>query len=365
MRCDNLTNACKCFTKIRLSARALRLELDDHVMITSSTTLLSFNAPGIHTMKSVHKNIHKTACLLLLLLDILSGSLAFAPNIQSCKLPRPSADSSSYHQLRRRHTARFVFERMSEDCIASLVTAQELASRFEAESVGTDCLLAGCLDHPTPSLRRTLKQYKLSYRSYTQGMQELYNKNKNEINNSQQLSEGFLMGFKLRKQKEDRPFSKPSKVVLQRAGTLARDSTTIETHHLFLSLLEYKGGDDKASASSHKNPESDAWAVVQHLLGDSDNDEQGPSARDMTQSLLQNIQDNPHNDQRELVTGASSSSKTPTLAECGVDLTEQARDGLLDPVHGREAEIRACMRTLLRRRKNNAVLLGDPGVGSK
>jgi len=69
----------------------------------------------------------------------------------------------------------------------------------------------------------------------------------------------------------------------------------------------------------------------------------------------------------ELVTGRGSSgsggANMPTLEECGVDLTQMAMDGLLDPVTGRDDEIRSCLRTLLRRRKNNVCLLGDPGVG--
>ncbi|KAJ1620683.1 P-loop containing nucleoside triphosphate hydrolase protein, partial [Pavlovales sp. CCMP2436] len=52
-----------------------------------------------------------------------------------------------------------------------------------------------------------------------------------------------------------------------------------------------------------------------------------------------------------------------TLATCGVDLTAQARRGELDPVHGREEEIERMMQTLVRRRKNNPCLVGDPGVG--
>jgi ATP-dependent Clp protease ATP-binding subunit ClpC len=51
------------------------------------------------------------------------------------------------------------------------------------------------------------------------------------------------------------------------------------------------------------------------------------------------------------------------LSECGTDLTQLAADGLLDPVYGRDAEIRSCLRTLIRRRKNNVCLVGDAGVG--
>ena len=56
-------------------------------------------------------------------------------------------------------------------------------------------------------------------------------------------------------------------------------------------------------------------------------------------------------------------AKTPTLDHLGTDLTERARSGELDPVIGREKEIRRVMQVLCRRTKCNPVLIGDPGVG--
>lgn len=51
------------------------------------------------------------------------------------------------------------------------------------------------------------------------------------------------------------------------------------------------------------------------------------------------------------------------LEQYGVDLTERAREGRLDPVIGRDAEIRRVIQVLSRRTKNNPVLIGEPGVG--
>lgn len=55
--------------------------------------------------------------------------------------------------------------------------------------------------------------------------------------------------------------------------------------------------------------------------------------------------------------------KYQTLEKYGRDLTEQARRGKIDPVIGRDNEIRRVMQILLRRTKNNPVLIGEPGVG--
>jgi len=56
-------------------------------------------------------------------------------------------------------------------------------------------------------------------------------------------------------------------------------------------------------------------------------------------------------------------SKTPTLDNFGRDLTALARDGKLDPVIGREKEIERVSQILSRRKKNNPLLIGEPGVG--
>ena len=63
------------------------------------------------------------------------------------------------------------------------------------------------------------------------------------------------------------------------------------------------------------------------------------------------------------VTSAEAEGTTSALQQYGVDLTEQAREGKLDPVIGRDTEIRRVVQVLARRTKNNPVLIGEPGVG--
>ncbi len=58
-----------------------------------------------------------------------------------------------------------------------------------------------------------------------------------------------------------------------------------------------------------------------------------------------------------------SSSETPVLDNFGIDLTKAAEEGRLDPVVGREREIERLAQILSRRKKNNPVLIGEPGVG--
>ncbi|WP_426508897.1 ATP-dependent chaperone ClpB [Dactylosporangium sp. McL0621] len=63
------------------------------------------------------------------------------------------------------------------------------------------------------------------------------------------------------------------------------------------------------------------------------------------------------------VTSADSEQTFQALEKYGVDLTQAARDGKIDPVIGRDAEIRRVIQVLSRRTKNNPVLIGEPGVG--
>lgn len=60
---------------------------------------------------------------------------------------------------------------------------------------------------------------------------------------------------------------------------------------------------------------------------------------------------------------ADSSDEYEFLKKYAIDMTEQARQGKIDPVIGRDEEIRRCIRVLARRTKSNPCLIGDPGVG--
>ena len=61
--------------------------------------------------------------------------------------------------------------------------------------------------------------------------------------------------------------------------------------------------------------------------------------------------------------GGASKSKTPVLDNFGRDVTAAAEEGTLDPIVGREAEIERVSQILSRRKKNNPILIGEPGVG--
>jgi ATP-dependent Clp protease ATP-binding subunit ClpB len=79
--------------------------------------------------------------------------------------------------------------------------------------------------------------------------------------------------------------------------------------------------------------------------------------RDKLMTALQQVRGS------QRVTDQNPEGKYQTLEKYGRDLTAQARKGKIDPVIGRDNEIRRCMQVLSRRTKNNPVLIGEPGVG--
>lgn len=280
----------------------------------------------------------KAAAMTLLCLS-LPGADAFMPGKQSAIMPSFNSRST---------TQRFVFERMSEDCIGAIVTAQKQAQKFSQKQVELPFLVAGIVDLPeTPGMERTLKQYGITYRNAVSALQELYP--------NQEKSQGIGGFFQARDPDDDLPFGKDVQKTLKEAGEIATamDSNTIQTHHMFLAMLEYKEGDPpKAVADSSTNG---AYYLLTRIDPDI-------KSLDMCVSLLGHLAESAENE-RDLVTGIGGTAGTKTLDELGVDLTQQAKDGLLDVVQGRDKEINSCIRTLVRRRKNNVCLVGEAGVG--
>ncbi len=81
------------------------------------------------------------------------------------------------------------------------------------------------------------------------------------------------------------------------------------------------------------------------------------ATRDILMQALQQVRGS------QRVTDQNPEGKYQTLEKYGQDLTERARRGKIDPVIGRDNEIRRIMQVLSRRTKNNPVLIGEPGVG--
>ena len=136
----------------------------------------------------------------------------------------------------------------------------------------------------------------------------------------------------------------------------ALKSNTIDTEHLLLAILK------------------DENALVTRFLSELDVDYQSVRKMVETESPTSKA-DYPkdEDDESQSFNGpgkgqpssssSKSSSDTPVLDNFGIDLTKAAEEGRLDPVVGREREIERLAQILSRRKKNNPVLIGEPGVG--
>ena len=89
----------------------------------------------------------------------------------------------------------------------------------------------------------------------------------------------------------------------------------------------------------------------------------GLPEEDYEEEETNNSQRASDNRQTSTQTATKAKSKTPVLDNFGTDLTSQALEGKLDPCVGREKEIQRVIEILGRRKKNNPILIGEPGVG--
>jgi len=139
------------------------------------------------------------------------------------------------------------------------------------------------------------------------------------------------------------PFTPPAKKALERAVAEAKrlGQKYVGTEHLLLGLL--KDSDDVVSQVLV------ALGVEIDEIHESLVDLLGPEAAAAEGG--------------EEPAKGTGKSKTPALDSFGRDLTQQALDGELDPVIGRQTEIERVIQVLCRRKKNNPVLLGEAGVG--
>ena len=137
-------------------------------------------------------------------------------------------------------------------------------------------------------------------------------------------------------------------------------SDTVDTEHLLLALLKEKNN----LAVEVLEAEHVSYEAAKAYL-------QGSTATPRMASDYTDEEDEDEDDanarysQRRPSAGASQGkqSDTPALDSFGTDITRAALDNKLDPIVGREKEIERLAQILSRRKKNNPVLIGDPGVG--
>lgn len=144
-------------------------------------------------------------------------------------------------------------------------------------------------------------------------------------------------------------------------------STSINTAHLLLCILRNENDPTTKLLNKLKLDYDNVKDQFKFMITNDENPFQSP-----TSDAFPNDDDDNSASQeggKEMPFGSQGStkqnkkSKTPVLDNFGRDLTEMAEEGKLDPVVGREEEIQRVSQILSRRKKNNPLLIGEPGVG--
>jgi ATP-dependent Clp protease ATP-binding subunit ClpC len=152
------------------------------------------------------------------------------------------------------------------------------------------------------------------------------------------------------------PLVKQAEKVLKKSFLEAKlsKSEQIGTEHLLLSILR----EEDCVATSILNKYGIIYDIVRDELDNMMKNENLPRAEFPGSS-----DDEGENFGAAQRKSADPKSKTPVLDNFGRDLTKMAEQGRLDPIVGRETEIERVSQILSRRKKNNPILIGEPGVG--
>jgi len=139
-------------------------------------------------------------------------------------------------------------------------------------------------------------------------------------------------------------------------------SEAIDTAHLLLCIL--RNENDPATKLLHKyNVNYDGTKAIYKYLHVNDDLPSNPIAETPSDDAFESEKSNPFEPKQPQKGKVSKKSKTPVLDNFGRDLTALAELGKLDPVVGRQKEIERVSQILSRRKKNNPMLIGEPGVG--
>src|SRR2546429_183694 len=213
-----------------------------------------------------------------------------------------------------------------------LQMAREEAARLHHEYVGTEHILLGLIREGEGVAAAVLTNLNVDLEEIKQKIEETVKKGK----------AAAAAG-------PDLPYTSRAKKVLELAMSEARElnHSYVGTEHLLLGLLrEEKGIAAQVLTDAGVNLEQ-ARAETLRLLGS-----EMPSGPAPSGSGAQPA--SPKSEKK---------SKTPALDHFCRDLTQLAAEGQLDPTIGRQKEIERVMEILSRRKKNNPVLIGEPGVG--
>src|SRR5512133_3252449 len=221
-----------------------------------------------------------------------------------------------------------MFERFTDRARRGVVLAQEEARTLNHNYIGTEHILLGLIHEGEGVAAKALESLGISLEAVRQQVEEI-------IGQGQAAPTGHI------------PFTPRAKKVLELSlrEALQLGHNYIGTEHILLGLI--------------REGEGVAAQVLQKLGADLNR------VRQQVIQLLSGFQGKEQGGAQAATSGAPADTPSSSLVldQFGQNLTQDARDGKLDPAIGRETEIERVMQILSRRTKNNPVLIGEPGVG--
>ena len=142
----------------------------------------------------------------------------------------------------------------------------------------------------------------------------------------------------------------------------ALKSPLVETEHLMLSILKNKEN-IATQILGQFDIDYDLFRTELGMVGSSSPQNEFPEDNDNDDDFDEEKRGGGFSQPKPAKSPAGAKSKTPVLDNFGRDITKLAEAGNLDPIVGREAEIERVSQILSRRKKNNPILIGEPGVG--
>lgn len=235
-----------------------------------------------------------------------------------------------------------------------LAFSREEAARLASHSVGPEHLLLGLMRVKGSSANNVFRRLRLNPQTIKERLEDRVRSN--EMGQPINVSELVL--------------NDKASNILRLAVLEARIQHTqrVDEQHLLLAILHDNVNNGAKEVLEANDVSYDDVRTllqqksgVQNGIGLPDEDEEDIFAPDDSQAKNQ-----PSGRAREQATKtrkANGGGKTPVLDNYGYDLTQAAAEGKLDPVVGREREINRVIEILGRRKKNNPILIGEPGVG--